>query len=158
MKKMTEEEQEKQDHEKNVDLSSGEIGYLWETYQYESLASCGIQYFLSNVDDQQIQILLEEALGLSETRLSQITDILTKENYPIPQGFTDDDVNLNAPRLFSDKLYIEYLLHTLQMELVFYSSAMLGVAKLNIQTFYQQVIEDTMKLEMKTKELMKKKG
>src|SRR5699024_2236064 len=54
--------------------------------------------------------------------------------------------------------YLKYLLHTLQMELVFYGSAMVGVSKLSIQEFYEEIIYDTMKLEMKSKELMKERG
>lgn len=145
-------------HERKTDLTSGEIGYLWETYQFESLSSCGMQYFLQHIDDKQIQKLIEKGLALSLKRLNQIEDILNNDHYPIPQGFTDGDVYLQAPRLFSDRLYLEYLLHTLQMELVFYGRAMLGVIKLQVQEFYQQIMYDTIKLEMETKELIKRKG
>jgi len=149
---------DKNKYEKNIDLTSGEIGYLWQTYQYESVAICGLTYFLQHIDDQAIKQVLEKGLDVSSKRLNQIREILTDENYPIPQGFTEGDVNLQAPRLFSDELYLQYLVHTLQMELTFYATAMLGVVKLHVQKFYQQIIKDSMKLEMETKELAKEKG
>jgi len=145
-------------YEENIDFTSGEIGYLWQTYQYESITVCGLTYFLQHIDDQAVKKVLEKALDISQKRLSKIKEILTDANYQIPQGFTEGDVNLQAPRLFSDKMYLQYLIHMLQMELKFYGTAMLGVVKLRVQNFYQQVIKDTMELEMEAKELAKRKG
>ncbi|HLR72247.1 MAG TPA: DUF3231 family protein [Pseudogracilibacillus sp.] len=145
-------------HEEKSDLTSGEVGYLWESYQYESMQYIGIQFFLQHVHDKQTEKLLQKAMNLSEKRINQIQTIFTEEDYPIPEGYSEGDVNLKAPRLFSDKLYLKYLLHTLQMESVFYSSAMLGVVKFPIQRFYQEIMQDTLKLEMATKELVKSRG
>jgi|SRR5690625_1253916 len=141
-----------------TDLTSGEIAYLWMMYQYETMSKCGLLYFLRNVEDRETKELLEEGLGLSNKRIDSIKEILTKENYPIPEGFTNSDVDLKAPRLFSDVLYLEYILNTLNLELTEYNLAYMEAVKLYIQKFYVEVIQDTLELEMQAKELAKDKG
>src|SRR5699024_3162521 len=90
----------KHNHEKNVQLTCGEMGSLWETYQFESLAICGIKYFLNHIDDKEIEDLLKKRLALSRKRIDKVAKILTEEDHPIPEGFTEGDVDLKAPRLF----------------------------------------------------------
>src|SRR5699024_2800582 len=75
----------------------------------------------------------------------------------IPEGFTEGDVNLKAPRLFSDELYLDYILHTFQMEFYNYNWSMFTAVKLSIQQFYQEVMQDTMLLKIEKKELYKHK-
>ncbi|WP_307439756.1 DUF3231 family protein [Bacillus sp. V2I10] len=35
--------------------------------------------------------------------------LFQNEKFPIPHGFTDEDVDINAPRLFSDVFMLLYL-------------------------------------------------
>ncbi|MEI3611063.1 DUF3231 family protein [Pseudogracilibacillus sp. SO30301A] len=144
--------------EEITELTSGEISSLWMTYQSETLQKCGIRFFLQHVDDKQIQEILEEMLRLTIKRIDRVKDIFMKEDYPVPEGFTDDDVNLKAPRLFSDILYLEYCLEKLKMELTHFSYPMLDAVKVDVQEFYFEVMQDIQKLEMRAKELAKAKG
>src|SRR4051794_21119286 len=86
-------------------LTSAEIGKLWATYMGNSMAKCILSYYLQHVEDENIKNLLENALKLTEEFLKTIKEIFEKENFPIPKGFTEEDVNLNAPRLFEDEYY-----------------------------------------------------
>lgn len=147
-----------QNHEANMVLTSGEIGFLWQTYQYESLANCGLQYFLQHVDDKDIKKVMEKALKLTVKRIAKVKELLTTEEHSIPEGFTEGDVNLKAPRLFSDELYLDYLMHTMQMEFFNYSWPMVVAVKWPIQQYYEEIMKDTMQLEMEVKELAKQKG
>ena len=67
-------------------------------------------------------------------------------------------MNLSAPRLFSDELYLEYMLHTLQMEFFNYNQSILTSVKTPVQKFYEEIMKDTINLEMETNELCKQKG
>ncbi len=40
----------------------------------------------------------------SQKRVHTVTNIFNAEEYPIPIGFTEEDVNTEAPRLFSDTI------------------------------------------------------
>lgn len=52
---------------------------------------------------------MEFALELSETHLEKTKQFISLENLPIPIGFTDEDVTVDAPSLFTDTFKIVYL-------------------------------------------------
>lgn len=90
-------------------LTSSEIANLWSQYMNDSMSICVIKHYLQHVKDQEIRDILEYALELATGHISQITRFLNEENFPIPLGFTEEDVNLDAPPIFSDKLVIHYM-------------------------------------------------
>ena len=90
-------------------LTAPEMGKLWATYMGNSMSSYILSYFLEHVEDPDIKKLLQHAKGLTEEFQSNVKDIFTKENVPIPYGFTQEDVNLGAPKLFEDEFYVHYL-------------------------------------------------
>lgn len=148
--------------EKNKDmydtLSSGEIYSLWAGYQYESIHRCGIIYFLQHIEDEAIKELLEAVLEVSNKRLKQTEDILLKYDQLIPQAFGEGDMNLSAPRLFSDTLYLHYVLQTIVLETSTYSEALKESINEEILEYFHSVIKDTLQLETNAKDLAKEKG
>lgn len=93
-------------------LTSVEMGKLWATFMGNSMAKCILTYFLHHVEDKEIKALSQRALHLSEEFLGVIEDIFTRDEFPIPQGFSEKDINLGAPRLFQDEFYVHYLKYT----------------------------------------------
>src|SRR5690625_2791523 len=93
-------------------ITAGEVSYLWMTYQAETLDRLTITFFLQHVKDSDIKGLLEDAKKLADKRIKFIVEVFNEEHYAVPIGFTDSDVNLQAPRLFSDDLYLEYILNS----------------------------------------------
>jgi hypothetical protein len=93
----------------NSRMSASELGNLWAQYINDSLASCVFRYFNNTVQDKDIIKVLEYALELSESHLKKIEGFLSEENYPIPKGFTDEDVKLDAPALFTDTYIIVFI-------------------------------------------------
>ena len=55
-----------------------------------------LSYYLQHINDQDIKKVLENALNLSEVLVGKIKEIFIQENFPIPNGFTDEDVDLGA--------------------------------------------------------------
>jgi len=142
-----------------TNLTCGEISSLWVTYEYETLSRCGIHFFLHHVEDDEIKELLEQTLELSNKRLKKLKEFLKRDNHPHPEGFSiDGDVNDDAPRLFSDKLYLYYCLEVYKLELTMYQAAFQEVVEEELQHFFREVINDAMDMEMKAKELSLKKG
>jgi len=68
-----------------------------------------LQYFVAKAQDSEIHSVLEHALQLSTDHINTITQIFNSVNFPIPQGFTDEDVEPNAKRLFSDGYMLTYI-------------------------------------------------
>ena len=74
-------------------LTSAEMGKLWATYMGNSMAKCILSYFLQHVEHEDIKILVENAYNLSVDFMETIKGIFVKENFPIPHGFGNEDVN-----------------------------------------------------------------
>jgi hypothetical protein len=130
-------------HEK---LTSAEMGKLWVTYYGNSMSQWVLKYYLKHVEDPDIKKILEYALQLCETILKDIKSIYMKENFPIPYGFTEEDVNFGAPRLFADEFYYHYLRYVCKAGLSVYSIAVSVVTRPDIRDFFINVINSTIKL------------
>lgn len=139
-------------------LTSAEMGKLWATYLGNSMAKCILSYYLQHVDDKDIKILLVNAAKLSEEFMKTISEIFTKENFPIPIGFSEEDVNLAAPRLFQDEYYVHYLKYTAKTGLSIYNIAISFVYRKDIKEFFRYCIESTMDLIDQIKEILMEKG
>ncbi|WP_090746080.1 DUF3231 family protein [Mesobacillus persicus] len=61
---------------------------------------------------------MEHALELSKQHVQVVTKIFNEEGHAIPQGFTEEDMNINAPRLFSDEYFLFYSKHMTKGSLV----------------------------------------
>ncbi|GAA0428844.1 hypothetical protein GCM10008983_01480 [Lentibacillus halophilus] len=139
-------------------LTASEISNLWTSYQNDSMAICGLKYFLANIEDQDIRSVLEYALDISKQHIQRVTDIFQSENYPVPVGFTDHDVNVEAPRLFSDVLYLSYILNMGKFGLSSYSLALSLSSRGDIIEYYSDCLTETTKLHNWAKSLAKEKG
>ena len=76
----------------NIELSCTEIGGLWSSFIQESMTVCFLNYFLHHLQDEEIVPIAQEALKISEQRISKIKSIFLAENFPIPAGFSEGDV------------------------------------------------------------------
>lgn len=144
--------------ENKPDLTAAEISSLWAAYQNETVAICGISYFLVHINDESIRQILEKALMISKRRKEKLVQLFTAENYPVPLGFTEQDVNLNAPRLFSDRLYLEYILQMTNLDMAQYSSAFTNASRSDIIDLYSNILHEVKQLHIESKQLMKEKG
>ncbi|WP_082153717.1 DUF3231 family protein [Bacillus sp. LL01] len=140
------------------DLTSAEMGKLWATYIGNTMAKCVLSYYLNNVEDEEIKKVLEYALHLTESYVQEIGAIFKQENFPIPVGLADEDVNLDAPRLFSDEFYLYYLQYVGKAGMSIYSAAIPIVTRNDIRDFFVKSLSDTVKLMTKTSDLLKLKG
>jgi len=139
-------------------LTSAEIGKLWVTYSGNSMARCVLRYFLQHVDDTEIRHVLEEALQLANRFAQTVTDIFTKEQHPMPVGFTEDDVNLGAPRLFADEFYLHYLKYTGKAGINIYGIAVPLMSRPDVREFFTDCLVTTIKLMNDVNDLLYTKG
>lgn len=142
----------------NVALTASDISPLWDTYQSETITKWGIVFFLQHVQDNAIKKLLKDSLSLVEENLSHMESIFQKENFQIPWGFTEEDVHLHAPRLFSDLLYLEYIYNMTFFMMSMYSFAFSVADHKEISDYYGTNLKAAIKLNQHAKELEKEKG
>ncbi|UOR13442.1 DUF3231 family protein [Halobacillus amylolyticus] len=139
-------------------LTSAEISNLWTTFLASTMIKCGLTHFLSTVKDPDIHSVLEYTLEFIEKRIQTITRIFQEENYPVPVGFTDDDVNTEAPPLFSDTLILLYMLNMGRFS-VTGESMLYGVsARDDIAEFYSQCLEEMKELTNRARKVALDKG
>ncbi len=142
----------------NINLVSSEIAGLWDSYMGDSLAIRVLSYFLNNVEDSEVRALLQHTLDLSNQHISIVTGIFNKEGLPIPQGFTDRDVNVNAPRLYTDTLYAAYISSTARIGMYHHSLILNQVARADIRDYFSKCIAEYIDLYNKSAELRLSKG
>lgn len=117
-------------------LTSVEMAKLWATYVGNSMSSQILNYFLQHCEDEYIKKLLENGKALSKDFMKKIQEFFTKENFPIPVGFTEEDVNLGAPRLYEDEFYAHYLKYAAKAGMSIYAVAIPLVMRQDIKEFF----------------------
>lgn len=148
----------KQEVEHSIRLTSPEIASLWTVYQSDTMAICVLKYMLEKVEDRQIKSVFEDALALANTHVRTISGIFKKENFPVPAGFTDEDVDLSAPRLFSDVYWLKYL-HVMTIHgLTGYAVALTTATRSDIRDYYTQCNRLSTELYNKTIDVLLSKG
>ena len=139
-------------------LTAPEIANLWTHYIRETQSVCINKYVLNSIEDSEIKSILEYALGLSHKHLETLTHIFNKENFPIPLGFTENDVNLEAPPLFSDIFWLIYL-HDMDMHgLSGYSIAFSTSIRSDVSKHFYRCNIEAMEIYEKTLDLLLSKG
>jgi hypothetical protein len=146
------------DNPMNETLNAAEQGKLWATYMGNTMSICTVSYMLQHVQDQEIRRVLEHALDLSREFTRTIRDIFTKEHFPVPKGFTDEDVNLGAPRLFTDEFYLHYLKYVGKAGLSLYSIAVPLMVRPDIRGFFTRCLTATIQLMNEVNEVSMAKG
>lgn len=146
------------DSNKKLPLVATEIAGLWTTYEINSLSLCMHKHFLKNVDDKKTKALIQEALELSEKHNKDISNIFSLENIPTPLGFGESDVNLDAPRLFTDTFYLFYLSNMASFGIDGYSLITRYVARSDIRRFFQDCIAEAGELYGKVVDLCLEQG
>ena len=139
-------------------LTSAEIGDLWASYMVDSMAVCTLKHFSQTVEDPDFKPLLRFALDNSEKHVKVITKIFKEEGLPVPQGFTDADVNLAAPRLFSDIFYPFYMEHLARFGMAFYSLSLPLMARSDVREFISDAIASSTRLSNQVVDVLLKKG
>jgi hypothetical protein len=95
-----------------------------------------LSYYLQHCEDENIRTLLENGLSLCTDFMQRIEKFFEDENFPTPIGFTKDDVNLGAPRLYEDSFYPHYLKYAAKAGLSLYAVAIPLVMREDIRGFF----------------------
>lgn len=141
-----------------VELTSGEIANLWTQYMSDSMAACVLKHSIKNTQDKETRDMLEYALSLSESHIEKIKHFFNEENFPIPKGFTKDDVNLDAPALFTDTFLLAYMLIMTIHGLTGYAGAVSTSVRADQRAFFTECNKESMELHNRVVQLMLDKG
>jgi hypothetical protein len=147
------------EQEKQIRLTSAEVSQLWITYMYDSASIPVIAYFLEKVEDKEIKPVLEYALQLAQNHVHKIAEIFKEEGYPIPYGFKiEEDVDLTAPRLFSDSYFLNFIHVMSKSGLNSHSISLSTAVRKDITVFFRECVTETMNLYEMSKDVLLSKG
>jgi hypothetical protein len=120
----------------NVRLTAVEISHLWNSYMAETLVHHVFSHFLLHIDDEDIKAFVKHCHQVSKEIYTDIMAVFNQEKIPIPRGIKEEDINLNAPRLFSDIFYMNYIKSMAKFALVNYSMAYTECSRLDIRNLF----------------------
>ena len=103
---------------KDIPLTSAEIAILWTSYMNNSMSKCVLGYMLKNIQDEEIKPAVQFAFDIASRQLQQLIIYFEQEQFAIPNGFTDQDVNMEAPRIYTDVFCLTYVNHMAKVGLL----------------------------------------
>ncbi|KAB2492682.1 DUF3231 family protein [Priestia endophytica] len=139
-------------------LTSAEIACIWTNYMQDSMSKCVLTYFLQTIEDEDIRSLIQLAYNISYAHIEELTTLFQKEQIPLPTGFTDEDVNVNAPRLYTDAFMLQYLAHMARVGMLGYSGFTSMGARKDIKTYFLKGLQEVSDLFDKITDVLLEKG
>ncbi|MEQ8176114.1 MAG: DUF3231 family protein [Syntrophomonadaceae bacterium] len=142
----------------NARLTSSEIAQLWATFMEYTMLNCIFSYFERVVKDPQTKELMSEIIPRTIKRSSFVAEVFSKESIPIPMGFTENDVNLSAPPLFSEIYLLHYLRNMIRLSMTMNALNLNMASRPDVIDFYTSILESTLRLNKKVTDFMMAKG
>ncbi|MCT8136722.1 DUF3231 family protein [Anaerobacillus sp. CMMVII] len=142
----------------NISLTSSEIGSLWTSYMNDSMSKCVLSFMIKHVHDEDIYPVIEQALTLTKAHLEKLTLLFQAENYAIPTGFTESDLNPNAPSLYTDTFCLTYINHMAKVGMLGNSGFLSMSAREDLIDFYTSALVETTKLYNQGTKIALEKG
>lgn len=141
-----------------IKLTSGEIAELFNAYLNTCASKCVMSYFEAKALDPEIKSIASAALGLNNKTLKAISDIFNFSNHPIPKGFSEEDVYLDAPGLFSDRFILTYIRFMCRFGLTSYSEARASSTRADVRAFFNDALQAILELFNQADDVLLAKG
>lgn len=90
-------------------ISSSEVGTLWLTYEEKTLIMRMLEYFIEKSDDQQAKNILGGLWQELNFYVLQMEQLFKDQGMVKPVGYTNEDVNLEAPKLYDNGFDVMFL-------------------------------------------------
>lgn len=139
-------------------LTAPEIANLWISYQNDSLSYYMISYLAKHVEDLEIRDVLKYAIRLSKEHVSKVAYFYENEGHTKPIGFTESDVDVDAPRLFSDLYCLFYIIDMAKFALPAYGLALSVATRPDVMAYYNDCLNETQVLFTRATKLAIRKG
>jgi hypothetical protein len=123
-----------------------------------SMSFCMLQHMLRHIDDEEIRDGVQLAYDLSSHHFSMLQAIMNEENFALPTGFSAEDVNLNAPKLYSDTFCMMYVNHMAKVGMLQNSASLSLSVRTDIRNHFTSALHDVTNLYNKTTEIAVGKG
>ncbi|MEH7081676.1 DUF3231 family protein [Neobacillus drentensis] len=139
-------------------LTAAEMSTLWTQYLSDTLAVCVSSHYLEKVEDEEVRPVIEFTLEVARGNISIMEELFIKEGFPVPVGFTEQDVVPKAPRLFSDTFVLLFYRNMSILAMTAGSAALGLVTRPDLVIFFKRILNAAVNLQDLTRDLMLKQG
>jgi hypothetical protein len=144
--------------EHNPKLVSSEVAALWAAYMQNSMSYCIIQHFQNVNEDQDSKNILQTALMDCDFVVTEVKRIFEMENHAVPIGFTQEDVNLKAGRIYSDLFTLRYIKYMAAAGTAAAAALLEVLARKDVRDLFSIVSQRFMQLYNNTCDMLLQKG
>lgn len=139
-------------------LNATEIAALWNSYMQYTMFTCVFKRFSHTAEDKDVRPIMEDTVDICTQRVNKVAEILNKEGLPIPIGFSDNDVNWKAPRLFSDNYFLYYLINANKIAVGINGLSLVTSGRADVRDFFRHCVDSSMHLFNNTVDVLLSKG
>lgn len=139
-------------------LTATEVGVLWKQYIGATMARCAFDYFSAKSGDEEIQQVIDFARQMTQEKTVRIETIMRGDNYPIPVGFTDSDVDTQAQRLYSDRFALSYVRAMARFALTTYGLSLTTSTREDVRKHFHDSISEVKEIDERAIQVEKTKG
>ncbi|WP_067621614.1 DUF3231 family protein [Alicyclobacillus acidiphilus] len=142
----------------HTELHASEMGLLWISYITDTMSICVLKHGLQHVEDPDIRSLSETTLQYAEKNIQWRATLFTNEQFPVPQGFTSSDVNVEAPKLYSDTFYLLYVHSMAVAGLRSHAAALASVCRTDVREHFGDCLHQCEYLKHESTDIQLKQG
>lgn len=139
-------------------LTAGELSHLWENLMNNSAASVVLDYFHRITEADEIRSVCAFALQMVLTDKNEMEHFLKTENYPLPEGFSQKDMNSDARKPVTDVFVLFFLHQMAQTDLVKTAVSLADAVRQDLRKQYSNRMVKSMELHQKAVSLLLEKG
>jgi hypothetical protein len=127
-------------------ISASEVGTLWLTYQEKTMILRIIEYFIEKSDDQQAKNIMGGLWQELSYYITKIKKVFEEQGIAIPVGFSQEDVNLEAPKLYDNGFDIMFVRILKEISMGMYTLNMNMAYQDNVMEIYEALTSTTQKI------------
>lgn len=127
-------------------ISSSEVGTLWQTYQEKTMIMRFLEYFIQKADDQEARNLLGGLWQELNFYVKEMEKVFDEQGMIKPVGFTSEDVNIEAPKLYDNGFDIMFIRVLKQVSMGLYTLNMNMAYNNRVMSIYEGLTTITQKI------------
>lgn len=124
-------------------MTSVELGSLWVTYHKKTMILRILEYFIEKSEDEEAKKLMSGLWDELHPKVLEIQAMFEAEGAAVPIGFTEKDVNLEAPTLWENGFDIMFSRILKEVSTGMYALHLTISYRKDIVEFYSQLTKIT---------------
>ncbi|TYP69558.1 DUF3231 family protein [Paenibacillus methanolicus] len=139
-------------------LTAAEVAPIWTGFLGDSMANGVLRYFIATAEEREVKDLLKYALGMTEDHMAFKKELEKRGEIVLPLAFSEQDVHVDAPRLFSDLIMLYYMRQMGIGGTVAYSLALATSTRADLREFFNQNLKTAAELLERATTMLLDKG